>query len=93
MSDEVVFLVLLFAIIFIGTSVRRYYTYKIEKTRPKLSVKERTAEMMAAEGKLFAIIFFSQGVYLIVLLFLYILFPFSLLCFRYPFPIGCDGSA
>jgi protein-S-isoprenylcysteine O-methyltransferase Ste14 len=86
MSDEVVFLVLLFAIIFTGTGIRRYYTYKIEKTRPKLSVKERATEMMNAEGKIFAIIFFAQGVYLIIFLFLYMLFPSILLLFQMPLP-------
>jgi hypothetical protein len=53
--------VLLFAFIFTGTGVRRYYIYKAEKTRPKLSVKERAREMMNVEGRLFVIIFFRSG--------------------------------
>ncbi len=44
-----------------GTSVRRYHIYKAEKIHPKLSVKERAAEMMNTERRLFAIIFFRSG--------------------------------
>lgn len=46
MNDDIVFLVLFFVLIFIGTGIRRYYSYKIEKTRQRLSVRERIEEMI-----------------------------------------------
>jgi len=86
LNDDVVFLVLFVALIFIGTGIRRYYTYKIEKTRQRLSVKERIEEMRRAEGRTFTVLLIAQGVYLIVLLPLYLLFPSSFLLFQMPFP-------
>jgi protein-S-isoprenylcysteine O-methyltransferase Ste14 len=81
-----VFLVLFFAIVFIGTGIRRYYSYKIEKTRQKPSIKERIEEMMQAEGRTFTVLFFAQSVYVIILPPLYLLFPSSFLLFQMPFP-------
>jgi protein-S-isoprenylcysteine O-methyltransferase Ste14 len=86
MNDDMVFLVLFFALIFIGTGIRRYYSYKVEKTRQKLSVRERIEEMIRAEGRTFTVLLMAQGVYLIVLLPLYLLFPSSFLLFQMPFP-------
>jgi protein-S-isoprenylcysteine O-methyltransferase Ste14 len=87
MNDDVVFLVLFVALIFIGTGIRRYYTYKIEKTRQRLSVKERVEEMILAEGKTFTVLLIAQGIYIIVLLPPYLLFPSSFLLFQMPFPV------
>jgi hypothetical protein len=81
-----VFLVLFVALIFIGTGIRRYYSYKIEKTRQKPSIKEQIEEMIQAEGRTFTVLFFAQSVYVIILLPLYLLFPFSFLLFQMPFP-------
>lgn len=81
MNDDVVFLVLFVALIFIGTGIRRYYTYKIEKTRQRLSVKERVEEMIRAEGRTFTVLLIAQGIYIIVLLPPYLLFPSSFLLF------------
>jgi len=86
MNDDMVFLVLFVALIFIGTSIRRYYSYKIERTRHKLSIKERIEEMIQAEGRMFAILFLAQTVYIIVLLPLYLLFSSSFVLFQMPFP-------
>jgi protein-S-isoprenylcysteine O-methyltransferase Ste14 len=86
MNDDMVFLVLFFALIFIGTGIRRYYTYKIEKTRQRLSVKERIEEMIRAEGRTFTVLLIAQGVYMIILLPLYFLFSSSFLLFQMPFP-------
>ena len=86
MNDDVVFLVLFVAIIFIGTGIRRYYTYKIEKTHQRLSVKERIEEMIRAEGRTFTVLLIAQSVYLIALLPLYLLFSSSFLLFQMPFP-------
>jgi len=86
MNDGMVFLGLFFAIVFIGTGVRRYYSYRIEKTRQKLSLKERLEEMIRAEGGIFAALFFAQSVYVVILLLLYLLFPSNFLLFQMPFP-------
>ena len=64
MNDDMVFLVLFVALIFIGTGIRRYYTYKIKKTRQRLSVKERIEEMIRAEGRTFTTIFFARALLL-----------------------------
>jgi len=87
MNDDVVFLVLFVALIFIGTGIRRYYTYKIEKTRQRLSVKERVEEMIRAEGRTFTVLLIAQGIYIIVLLPPYLLFPSSFLLFQMPVPV------
>jgi protein-S-isoprenylcysteine O-methyltransferase Ste14 len=86
MNDDMVFLVLFVALIFIGTGIRRYYTYKIEKARQRLSVRERIEEMIQAEGKAFTVLLIAQGVYIIALLPLYLLFSSSFLLFQMPFP-------
>jgi protein-S-isoprenylcysteine O-methyltransferase Ste14 len=86
MNEDMVFLVLFFAIVFIGTGIRRYYSYKIEKNSQRLSVRKRVMEMIRAEGRIFAIIYFASSVYVIILLPLYLLFPSSLVLFQMPFP-------
>jgi len=86
MSDEVVFIVLFFVIVFIGTGIRRYYSYKIEKSSQRLSVRERVVEMIHAEGRIFAVLYFASSVYVIILFSLYLLFPSIFLLFQIPFP-------
>jgi protein-S-isoprenylcysteine O-methyltransferase Ste14 len=86
-NDDVVFLVLFLAIIFIGTSIRRYYSYKIEKSRQRLSVRERIEEMVQAEGKLFTFLLMAQGIYIVILLLLYLLFAPSFVLFQMPLPV------
>jgi protein-S-isoprenylcysteine O-methyltransferase Ste14 len=86
MDDDMVFLVLSVALIFLGTGIRRYYTFKIEKTRRRLSVRERIEEMIQAEGRTFTVLLIAQGVYIIVLLPLYLLFSSRFLSFQMPFP-------
>jgi protein-S-isoprenylcysteine O-methyltransferase Ste14 len=85
-NGDVVFLVLFFVLVFIGTGIRRYYSYKVEKKRQKLSVRERIEEMTQAEGRTFTVLLIAQGIYLIVLLPLYLLFSSSFLLFQMPFP-------
>ena len=87
MDDNIVFLVLFLAIIFIGTGIRRYYSYKIEKNSQKLSIRERMAEMIQAEGKLFTFLIMAQGIYIVILLMLYLLFSSSFVMFQMPFPV------
>ena len=86
MNQDTVFLVLLSAIIFIGTGIRRYYSYKIEKTSQRLSVRERIEEMMQAEGRIFAVLYYASSVYVIILLLLNLLFPSNFVLFQIPFP-------
>lgn len=86
MNDDVVFLVLFLALVFIGTGIRRYYSYKLEKARQKLSVRERIEEMIRAEGRTFTVLLLAQSVYLIVLLPLYLLFSSSFILLQMPFP-------
>jgi len=86
-DDNIVFLVLFLAIIFIGTGIRRYYSYKIEKNSQKLSIRERMAEMIQAEGKLFTFLIMAQGIYIVILLMLYLLFSSSFVMFQMPFPV------
>jgi len=86
MNEDMVFLVLFFTIVFIGSGMRRYYSYKIEKNSQRLSVRERVLEMMHAEGRIFAFLYFASSVYVIILLPLYLLFPSFFLLFQMPFP-------
>ena len=86
MNEDMIFLVLFFTIVFIGSGIRRYYSYKIEKNSQRLSVRERVLEMMHAEGKIFAVIYFTSSVYMLILLPLYLLFPSFFLLFQMPFP-------
>ena len=87
MNDDMFFLVLFLAIIFIGTGIRRYYSYKIEKNRQNLSIRERIEEMIQAEGKQFTLVLIAQGIYIVILLPLYLLFPSSFVLFQMPFPV------
>lgn len=87
MNDDTAFLLLFLTIVFIGTGIRRYYSYKIEKNRQNLSIRERLAEMIQAEGKLFTLLLMAQGIYIVILLPFYLLFPSSLLLLQMPFPV------
>lgn len=87
MNDDMFLLVLFLAIIFIGTGIRRYYSYKIEKNRQNLSIRERIEEMIQAEGKQFTLVLIAQGIYIVILLPLYLLFPSSFVLFQMPFPV------
>src|SRR5512137_1391022 len=87
MNEDIIFLVLFFTIVFIGSGIRRYYSYKIDKNRQRFSVRERILEMMHAEGRTFAVLYFASSVYVIILLPLYLLFPSIFLLFQMPFPI------
>ena len=86
MNSDIAFLALFFALIFIGTGIRRYYLYKIEKTRQRLSVRERIEEMIRAEGRTFTVSIMAQGAYLLVLLTLYLLFSSTFLLFQMSLP-------
>ena len=86
MNDDTLFLVLFVALVFIGTSIRGYYTRKIQKTQQRFSVKERVEEIVRAEGRASAVLLMVQGVYLVALLPLYVLFPSNFLLFQMPLP-------
>jgi protein-S-isoprenylcysteine O-methyltransferase Ste14 len=101
MNDDTVFLALFIALVFIGTSIRGYYTRKMQKIQQRLSVKERIKEIVRAEGRASAVLLMVQGIYLIVLLPPYLLFPSNFLLFQMPFPgwlrwagvgLGCLSS-
>jgi protein-S-isoprenylcysteine O-methyltransferase Ste14 len=85
MNDDTVFLALFIALVFIGTSIRGYYTRKMQKIQQRLSVKERIKEIVRAEGRASAVLLMVQGIYLIVLLPPYLLFPSNFLLFQMPF--------
>jgi uncharacterized membrane protein len=93
MNDNTVFLVLFVALVFIGTSIRGYYTRKIQKTQQKFSVKEQVAEIVRAEERASAVLLMVQGVYLIALVPLYVLFPSTFFCFKCYFLVCWDGRA
>ncbi|NWG08823.1 MAG: isoprenylcysteine carboxylmethyltransferase family protein [Nitrososphaerales archaeon] len=86
MNDDMVFLVLFVALIFIGTGIRGYYTRKIQKTRQRLPVKEWIKEMMRTEGRMCTVLFIALAIYLITLLPPYLLFSSNFLLFQMPFP-------
>ena len=86
MNADRVFLGLFFSSVVIGTGIRRYYSYKIDKNRQRLSVRERLLEMLHAEGKIFAVLYFASSLYVIILLPLYLFFPSFILLFQLPFP-------
>jgi protein-S-isoprenylcysteine O-methyltransferase Ste14 len=85
MNDDTVFLALFIALVFIGTSIRGYYTRKMQKIQQRLSVKERIKEIVRAEGRASAVLLMVQGIYLIALLPPYLLFPSNFLLFQMPF--------
>jgi protein-S-isoprenylcysteine O-methyltransferase Ste14 len=78
--------VLFVALVFIGTSVRGYYTRKIQKTQQRFSVKEQVAEIVRAEVRASTFLLMVQGVYLVALLPFYVLFPSNFLLFQMPLP-------
>jgi len=93
MTEDTIFFVLFFVIVLAGLSIRRYYSYKIERTHQRPSLRKRVKEMLQAEGRLFSVLYFASNLYATVLFLLYLLFSPSLALFQIPFPIGCDGLA
>ena len=93
MNDNTVFLLLFVALVFIGTSIRGYYTRKKQKTQQRFSVKDQVAEIVRAEGRASAVLLTVQGVYLIALLQSMYFFHPIFFCFICHFLVGCDGRA
>lgn len=85
MTEDLFFLVLFFIIVITGLGIRRYYSYKIEKTR-RLSLRDRVKEMVQAEGRFFSVLYFASNFYASALFLLYLFFPSSLVIFQMPFP-------
>jgi protein-S-isoprenylcysteine O-methyltransferase Ste14 len=86
MTEDAFFFLLFFVIVFTGLSIRRYYSYKIERTRLRLSLRKRVREMVQAEGRFFSVLYFASNFYAIVLFLLYLLFSSSFVSFQMPFP-------
>lgn len=70
---------ILFLILFIpGTAIRVYYTRRVRATRKRRSMKERLDDTVQAEGMTGAILLIGGGIYLFVVLPVYLLFSPSL---------------
>jgi len=86
MNGDLLFRVLFLAVFLPGTIIRGYYTRKVRATRKKRSIKERFEDTVQAEGKACAILLIAQGVYLIVIVPMYLLFSPSLFWFHLSMP-------
>ena len=86
MNGDLLFRVLFLAVFLPGTLIRGYYTRKVRATRKKRSIKERFEDTAQAEGKMCAILLIAQGVYLIVIVPIYLLFSHSLFWLHIPLP-------
>jgi len=86
MNGDLLFRVLFLAVFLPGAIIRGYYTRKVRATRKKRSIKERFEDTVQAEGKACAILLIAQGVYLIVIVPMYLLFSPSLFWFHLSMP-------
>ena len=86
MTEDTILFVLFFVIVFAGLSIRRYYSYKIERAHQRPSLRKRVKEMLQAEGRLFSVLYFASNLYATVLFLLYLLFSPSFVSFQMPFP-------
>lgn len=86
MNDDLLFRILFLALFLPGITIRAYYTRKVRATRKRRSMKERFEDTVQAEGKAGAILLIAQGIYLIVIVPLYLLFSPSLSWAYLPFP-------
>jgi len=86
MNGDLLFRVLFLAVFLPGTIIRGYYTRKVRATRKKRSIKERFEDTVHAEGEACATLLIAQGVYLIVIVPMYLLFSPSLFWFHIPIP-------
>lgn len=78
---------ILFLVLFVpGTGIRGYYARKVRATRKRRSMKERLEDTVQAEGKAGAILLLAQGIYLIIIVILYLLFSPSLFWFHLYIP-------
>jgi len=84
MNGDLLFRILFLALFLSGTTIRGYYTRKVQATRKKRSIKQRFEDTAQAEGRACAILLIAQGVYLIVIVPIYLLFSPSLFCFHLP---------
>lgn len=84
MNDDFIFRILFLVLFLPGIAIRGYYTRKVRATRKKRSIKERFEDTAQAEGKACAILLIAQGIYLIIIVPLYLLFSLSLFWFHLP---------
>jgi len=86
MNGDLLFRVLFLAVFLPGAIIRGYYTRKVRATRKKCSIKERFEDTVQGEGVACAILLIAQGVYLIVIVPMYLLFSPGLFWFHLPIP-------
>lgn len=86
MNGDLLFRILFLALFLPGTAIRGYYTRKVRATRKKRSIKERFEDTAQVEGKACAILLIAQGVYLIIIVPIYLLFSPSLFWFDLSIP-------
>lgn len=84
MNGDLVFRILFLALFLPGIAIRGYYTLKVRATRKERSIKERFEDTAQAEGKACAILLIAQGMYLIMIILIYLLFSPSLFWFHLP---------
>jgi len=86
MNGDLLFRALFLAVFLPGAIIRGYYTRKVRATRKKCSIKERFEDTVQGEGVACAILLIAQGVYLIVIVPMYLLFSPGLFLFHLPIP-------
>ena len=86
MNDDFIFRILFLVLFLAGSAIRGYYTHKVRATRKKRSIKERFEDTAQAEGKPCAILLIAQGVYLIAIVPVYLLFSPWMLWSQLPIP-------
>lgn len=86
MDGDLLFRVLFLVLFILGVMIRGYCTRRVQATRERRSIKERFEDTVQAEGKAAAVLLIGQGIYLIIIVPLYLLFSPSLSWFRLPVP-------
>jgi len=86
MDGDLLFRVLFLVLFLLGVMIRGYYTRRVQATRKRRSIKERFENTVQAEGKATAVLLIGQGIYLIIIVPLYLLFSPSLSWFHLPIP-------
>lgn len=86
MDGDLLFRVLFLVLFLPGVMIRGYYTRRVQATRERRSIKERFENTVQAEGKAAAVLLIGQGIYLIIIVPLYLLFSPSLSWFHLPIP-------
>ena len=86
MNGDLLFRILFLVLFLLGVSIRGYYARKVRATQKRRSIKERLEDTVQAEGKAGAILLIAQGIYLIIIVPVYLLFSPSLFWFHLTIP-------